>query len=110
MTLKPYYYHEDFAHVNGFPIFAGGFDVVTLGTCPKNNNISCKGDGGRWWDKCLGIKTRVASSRGLRAFATSDRVTYCGWWAMSPLLFILRTCLTTEEHDEIPQSGYSEMC
>ena len=72
MTSKPYYYHEDFAFVNGFPSFTRGLDVVTLGTCPTSNNISFKRGGGRWWDKYLGFETRVAPSRGLRAFATLD--------------------------------------
>jgi hypothetical protein len=88
VTLKPYYYHKDFAYVNGLSIFAGGLGVVTLGTCPTINNISFKGGGGRWWNKCLGFKTRVASSRGPRDFAILDRVTYWGLWAMAPLLII----------------------
>jgi len=40
VTLKPYYCHEDFAYVNGFPNFAGDVYVVTLATCSTSDNIS----------------------------------------------------------------------
>lgn len=44
-----------------------------------------EGDGG---NKCLEFKTRVVPSRGLRVFATLDRVIYWWLWAMTLLLII----------------------